>query len=55
MIDLNYDKLYNVENPFEWMDIINIKTQKSNFFERKVNEYKKNLNETHVFNTNTDF
>lgn len=37
---LSYDKLYNVENPFEWMDLISL-SGKTNFFEKRVGEYQK--------------
>ena len=37
---LGYDKLYNVLNPFEWMDMISLQG-KTNFFEKRVGEYQK--------------
>lgn len=37
---LNYPKLYNVENPFDWMNSISMDSR-SNFFEREVTEYQK--------------
>lgn len=37
---LGYDKVYNVSNPFDWMDMISIQG-KTNFFERRVGEYAK--------------
>jgi len=40
---MNYPKLYNVENPFEFMEAISIET-KSNFFDRKVGEYSRSSN-----------
>jgi ribonucleoside-diphosphate reductase subunit M2 len=33
-------KYYQVENPFEWMDMISL-TGKTNFFEKRVGEYQK--------------
>ena len=33
-------KIYNVENPFEWMDMISLQG-KTNFFEKRVGEYQK--------------
>ena len=33
-------KKYNVENPFEWMDMISLQG-KTNFFEKRVSEYQK--------------
>jgi ribonucleotide reductase beta subunit family protein with ferritin-like domain len=35
---LGVPKVYGVENPFEWMDMISL-TGKTNFFERRVGEY----------------
>ena len=40
LYELGHTKLYNVENPFEWMDMINL-TGKTNFFEKRVSEYQK--------------
>lgn len=40
LIQLGYDKLYNVLNPFEWMDMISLQG-KTNFFEKRVGEYQK--------------
>ncbi len=37
---LEYPKIYQVSNPFEWMNMINDKN-KQNFFEGRVSEYKK--------------
>ena len=37
---LGYKKLYNVENPFDWMELISM-DGKTNFFERRVGEYRK--------------
>lgn len=37
---LGYSKMYNVKNPFEWMELISLKT-KTNFFEKRVAEYTK--------------
>lgn len=37
---LGVPKFYNVENPFEWMDMISL-TGKTNFFEKRVGEYHK--------------
>ena len=37
---LGYKKIYNVENPFEWMDMIGMEG-KTNFFEKRVGEYAK--------------
>ena len=40
LYELGHSKIYNVENPFEWMEMISL-TGKTNFFERRVGEYQK--------------
>lgn len=40
IVAFGYTKLYNVENPFEWMELISLQG-KTNFFEKRVAEYKK--------------
>jgi len=35
-----YNKLYDVRNPFDWMEMISLEG-KANFFERRVGEYQK--------------
>jgi len=37
---LGVPKAFNVENPFEWMDMISLQG-KTNFFEKRVGEYQK--------------
>jgi len=37
---LGYPKVYNVKNPFEWMEMISLQG-KTNFFEKRVGEYQK--------------
>jgi len=37
-VQLGYDKLYNVANPFDFMELISLES-KSNFFEKTVSEY----------------
>jgi len=37
-VQMGYDKIYNVSNPFDWMELISLQS-KSNFFENKVSEY----------------
>lgn len=37
---LGYNKLYNSENPFDWMNMISV-DGRTNFFERNVSEYQK--------------
>ncbi|KAG9455744.1 hypothetical protein H6P81_000252 [Aristolochia fimbriata] len=59
---LGYDKIYNVQNPFDWMELISLQG-KTNFFEKRVGEYQKasvmsNLNGNaaiHVFKLDEDF
>jgi len=56
---LGYDKLYEVQNPFTWMDIISLQG-KTNFFEKRVGEYSKSgfessETEKFVFSTTDDF
>jgi ribonucleotide reductase beta subunit family protein with ferritin-like domain len=55
---LGYQKLYNVQNPFEWMEMISLQG-KTNFFERRVGEYQKAgvmaSNEDKVFRLDADF
>ncbi|CAJ0941928.1 unnamed protein product, partial [Mesorhabditis belari] len=40
LVELNYSKVYNVKNPFSFMENISIEG-KTNFFEKKVSEYQK--------------
>ena len=35
---LGLNKIYNVDNPFDWMEMISIQG-KTNFFEKRVGEY----------------
>ena len=37
-VQLGYDKIYKVTNPFDFMELISLEG-KTNFFERKVGEY----------------
>jgi len=37
-IQLGYKKIYNVSNPFDWMELISLEG-KTNMFERKISEY----------------
>jgi len=39
-VSLGYEKHYNVQNPFEWMELISLQG-KTNFFEKRVGEYQK--------------
>ena len=40
LLELKCDKVYNVENPFDFMDMISLQG-KTNFFEKRVSEYQK--------------
>ncbi len=54
-LQLGYKKIYNVSNPFDFMDLISLEG-KTNFFERKVAEYSlANKNSEDAFNFTDDF
>jgi len=56
VVQLGYDKIYNVTNPFDFMELISIE-QKTNFFESRVSDYalaNKTMNDD-VFEFNSDF
>ncbi|KAI4317735.1 hypothetical protein L6164_025582 [Bauhinia variegata] len=40
LVALGYQRNYNVENPFDWMEFISLQG-KTNFFERRVGDYQK--------------
>ena len=40
LVQLGCPKVYNVSNPFDWMDLISLQG-KTNFFEKRVGEYQK--------------
>jgi len=40
LASLGNEKIYNVENPFPWMDMISLQG-KTNFFEKRVGDYQK--------------
>ncbi|XP_020240393.1 ribonucleoside-diphosphate reductase small chain [Cajanus cajan] len=62
LVALGCGKVYNVQNPFDWMELISLQG-KTNFFEKRVGEYQKasvmsNLNGDdgiHVFKMDEDF
>jgi ribonucleoside-diphosphate reductase beta chain len=58
LASLGCSKIYNVENPFPWMDMISIQG-KTNFFEKRVGDYQKaGINaekEKQVFSVDEDF
>ena len=37
-VQLGYKKIYNVNNPFDWMELISLQG-KTNFFEKRVGDY----------------
>jgi len=58
LFSLGYPKYFNVQNPFEWMEMISLQG-KTNFFERRVGEYQKSgvmsTAEDKVFRLDADF
>lgn len=40
LLALGFDKIYNVQQPFSWMELISLQG-KTNFFEKRVSEYSK--------------
>ena len=61
LVALGYQKLFVVENPFDWMEMISL-SGKTNFFEKKVGDYAKagvaNASSTphdYTFNMESDF
>jgi len=59
---MGHQKIYNVQNPFEWMEMISLQG-KTNFFEKRVGEYQKagvmsgrdSSTDNHSFNLDCDF
>lgn len=61
LVALGYERKYNVENPFDWMEFISLQG-KANFFERRVGDYQKasvmsslDGGKNYVFKTDEDF
>jgi ribonucleoside-diphosphate reductase beta chain len=57
LVSLGNNRLYNVANPFDWMDLISLQG-KTNFFEKRVGEYRKahvNLDQNQTSNSSSDF
>lgn len=62
LYDLGCEKLYNTQNPFEWMELISLQG-KANFFEKRESNYQKtgvslqtkDEGESNVFTINADF
>lgn len=54
MVALGFDKIYNVTNPFDFMDMISLQG-KTNFFEKRVSDYQRAgvMNKTPVEKTFT--
>jgi ribonucleotide reductase beta subunit family protein with ferritin-like domain len=54
-VQLGYKKIYNVSNPFDFMELISLEG-KTNFFERKISEYSlANKQDDNAFELNEDF
>ena len=58
LVALGNEKIYKVDNPFPFMEMISL-TGKTNFFEKRVGEYKKSgigtTRENQVFSVDTEF
>jgi len=58
LVELGCEKIYNVENPFDFMENISLEG-KTNFFEKRVGEYQKcgvmAKKEEHCFTLDADF
>ncbi len=58
LTSLGVTKVYNAENPFQWMELISI-TGKTNFFEKRVGDYQKagvmGNRDDQVFSINEEF
>ncbi|MEL6988805.1 MAG: ribonucleotide-diphosphate reductase subunit beta, partial [Bacteroidota bacterium] len=58
LAQLGVPKIYNVENPFPWMDLISLQG-KTNFFEKRVGDYQKSGvmsgRDNQVFSLDEDF
>jgi ribonucleotide reductase beta subunit family protein with ferritin-like domain len=55
LVELGQTKIYNTQNPFDFMEMISLEG-KTNFFERRVGEYKlAHVSDSQVFSTNEDF
>ena len=57
LLMLGIEKIYNVSNPFQWMELISVQG-KTNFFEKRVGEYANKAssdNTENVFSLDSDF
>jgi ribonucleotide reductase beta subunit family protein with ferritin-like domain len=54
-VQLGYEKIYNIKNPFDFMELISLEG-KSNFFEKRVTEYAlSNKENTEILDFETNF
>ena len=53
LAELDYPKIFNTKNPFSFVEYISLEN-KTNFFEKRVSEYKKAEN-SGTFTINADF
>ena len=54
LVSLGNDKVYNITNPFDFMDMISLQG-KTNFFEKRVSDYSKaNINHLSTPTADTD-
>jgi ribonucleotide reductase beta subunit family protein with ferritin-like domain len=55
-LQLGYDKIYNVANPFDFMELISLES-KTNFFEKRVDSYAlaEKTKAADLFDFNADF
>ena len=58
LLMLGLDKVYNTNNPFDWMEMISVQG-KTNFFEKRVGEYSNVANpemeSNHIFSLEDEF
>jgi ribonucleoside-diphosphate reductase subunit M2 len=59
LLALGHSKIYNVTNPFDWMELISLQG-KTNFFEKRVGEYQKagvmaGAEQSNLFSVDEDF
>jgi ribonucleotide reductase beta subunit family protein with ferritin-like domain len=53
IVQLGYEKIYNTNNPFDFMEMISLEG-KTNFFESRVSEYSLSNNDKNISNLNFD-
>jgi ribonucleoside-diphosphate reductase beta chain len=61
LYDLGYDKIYNTQNPFDFIELLSLQG-KTNFFEKRVSQYSKayvsmasKQNDSDIFSTDGEF